>query len=115
MRRFRAWLERWKRTPRRTVRRWDLGRDEITTAFMIVLMPWAGAIGLLTNAARATGTAGRVWFAGLGLLAVAIGTGTTWLSVLYLRRPTLDSPEPQPVSADETARAESERRAWRSR
>lgn len=103
IRRARAALDEWSRTPRRTLRRWDAHSSHFTLPFL------AGAIGV---AGIARLVEGELLLAAAFLAVAAAGT---YLTVLYLKRPVVDPPQPQPVSHDETTRAESERAAWRSR
>ena len=116
MRGLRSWFAAWRVTPRRTLLRWDLRRGYLFPPYVVAM----GAIGawrlLAVDAPRFSGTARLAAVAG-GLAFLAAGTLAAFVIVVYLRRPVINDPpvKAEPVSADETARAESERRAWRSR
>ena len=103
---------RWRDSPRRTLRRWDLDKGYALYAIL------AGGLWVATVARLVDVVVGRDRAANTTALVVtgALAVALTWLAVAYLRRPVLDPPpEPPPPTEDAAARDESERRAWQNR
>jgi hypothetical protein len=93
--------ERWRDRPRRTLRRWDLGR-EYELAALAVVGSWVVVVQYAIE---------RPWWA--ALLALAVAAGLTYGAVLYLRRPVADPPpDAPPPTADDRRRADAERLRW---
>jgi len=95
-------------TPRRTLRRWDLERGYVSYAFL-----WFGSLFMgplyLVRAVLGVGPTSRTVAWVTAAVSLAVAAFTTWLAVLYLRRPVLDPPRPETrVPPDLAARAETD-------